>query len=135
MQRDVAWQDDRRRVVFMPTYGRRLRLQGKLRAKLLRCWAACRRRAPLNPRITSRIPMAGFTSRSSSSKPPGIYVTALVRARRRARHPAVLVACGHSANGKAHYQALCQRLAARVCRDLLGPVGQGERSQFWDASG
>ena len=47
----------------------------------------------------------------------------------------MLVACGHSANGKAHYQALCQRLAARgyvvICWD---PVGQGERSQFWDAS-
>jgi hypothetical protein len=45
------------------------------------------------------------------------------------------VPCGHSANGKAYYQALCQRLVARgyvvICWD---PVGQGERSQFWDAS-
>ena len=54
---------------------------------------------------------------------------------RRQPHPAVLVASGHSANGKTYYQALCQRLAARgyvvICWD---PVGQGERSQFWDAS-
>jgi hypothetical protein len=46
----------------------------------------------------------------------------------------VLVPCGHSANGKVRYQALCQRLVKRgyvaLCWD---PVGQGERSQFWDA--
>ena len=67
---------------------------------------------------------------------PGVYVTALVYVpdARRAT-PRGARACGHSANGKAYYQALCQRLAARgyvvICWD---PVGQGERSQFWDAA-
>jgi hypothetical protein len=47
----------------------------------------------------------------------------------------VLLACGHSPIGKAHppYQEIAGRLARRgylvLCWD---PVGQGERSQFWD---
>ena len=59
---------------------------------------------------------------------PGVFVTALVYVPDggAAPHPAVLVPCGHSANGKAHYQALCQRLArARLRRHLLGPGGPG----------
>jgi cephalosporin-C deacetylase-like acetyl esterase len=49
----------------------------------------------------------------------------------------VLVACGHSAEGKAfrNYQEISARLVRRgyvvLCWD---PVGQGERSQFWDAA-
>jgi len=50
------------------------------------------------------------------------------------RHPAILVPSGHSYNGKNRYQALCQRLVQHgyvvICWD---PMGQGERSQFWDA--
>jgi dienelactone hydrolase len=68
---------------------------------------------------------------------PGIFVTALVYVPEGGSgpRPAVLVSCGHSTNGKVHYQALCQRLVRRgyvvICWD---PVGQGERSQFWDAA-
>ena len=53
-------------------------------------------------------------------------------------HPAVLVPCGHSANGKAMetYQRLCILLArnglAAFCYD---PIGQGERYQILDAEG
>jgi hypothetical protein len=49
----------------------------------------------------------------------------------------VLLACGHSPLGKAfkNYQEIAGRLARRgyvvLCWD---PVGQGERSQFWDAA-
>jgi hypothetical protein len=49
----------------------------------------------------------------------------------------VLVACGHAPEGKSfkNYQELAGQLARRgyvvICWD---PVGQGERSQFWDAS-
>jgi dienelactone hydrolase len=47
----------------------------------------------------------------------------------------VLVPCGHSANGKAYYQAFCQRLALRGYIVISwDPMGQGERSQFWDAT-
>ena len=46
----------------------------------------------------------------------------------------MLVPAGHAPNGKIYYQELCQRLAKRGYVVLAwDPVGQGERSQFWDA--
>ena len=95
-------------------------------------------RTPLNAQVTGRIQMTGFhIEKVVFESLPGIFVTALVYVPDDGRrdHPAVLVASGHSANGKAHYQALCQRLAARGYVVISwDPVGQGERSQFWDAS-
>src|SRR4029077_17121855 len=93
-------------------------------------------RTPLNPRITGRIQMDGFhIEKLIFESLPGVFVPALVYVPdgQGGPYPAVLVPCGHSANGKVHYQALCQRLVQRgyvvICWD---PVGQGERSQFWD---
>jgi cephalosporin-C deacetylase-like acetyl esterase len=66
---------------------------------------------------------------------PGLYVTALVYVPDdgSATHPAVLVAAGHSPKGKIYYQELCQRLVKRGYLVLSwDPLGQGERSQFWD---
>jgi hypothetical protein len=68
---------------------------------------------------------------------PGLHVTALVYVpdAPAGPKPAVLVGCGHSPLGKAfvNYQNIAGRLAKRgyvvICWD---PVGQGERSQFWD---
>jgi hypothetical protein len=68
---------------------------------------------------------------------PGLYVTALVYVPENGEkvHPAVLVPAGHSPDGKNHYQALSQRLALRGYLVISwDPVGQGERSQFWDAA-
>jgi pimeloyl-ACP methyl ester carboxylesterase len=46
----------------------------------------------------------------------------------------VLVPAGHATNGKIHYQVLSQRLASRGYLVIAwDPIGQGERSQFWDA--
>ena len=67
---------------------------------------------------------------------PGLYVTALVYVPEDGAkvHPAVLVPAGHAANGKIHYQELCQRIVLRGYLVISwDPVGQGERSQFWDA--
>jgi cephalosporin-C deacetylase-like acetyl esterase len=104
-----------------------LKMLGELPAK----------KTPLNPQITGRIQMDGFhIEKLIFESLPGIYVTALVYVPddEAKKHPAVLVPAGHSPNGKAYYQALCQRLVQRgyvvICWD---PVGQGERSQFWDA--
>ncbi len=51
-------------------------------------------------------------------------------------YPAVLVPCGHTANGKTGYQKICILLAknglAAFCYD---PIGQGERYQLLTASG
>ena len=94
-------------------------------------------KTPLNPHITGRIQMDGFhIEKLVFESLPHIYVTALlyVPDDTSTKHPGVLVPAGHSANGKAYYQALCQHLVKRgyfvICWD---PVGQGERSQFWDA--
>jgi cephalosporin-C deacetylase-like acetyl esterase len=66
---------------------------------------------------------------------PHFYVTALlyVPDNSPAPMPAVLVPCGHSTNGKIAYQYICHRLAKLGYVAISwDPVGQGERSQFWD---
>jgi cephalosporin-C deacetylase-like acetyl esterase len=69
---------------------------------------------------------------------PGYWVTALAYKPKKfsAPMPAVLSPCGHSNVGKAEttYQILHINLAKRGYVVLTyDPVGQGERSQFWDA--
>jgi cephalosporin-C deacetylase-like acetyl esterase len=68
----------------------------------------------------------------------GYFVPALLYKPRRitSPRPGVLSPCGHSTNGKAAsaYQILHINLAKRGYVVLThDPVGQGERSQFWDA--
>ena len=141
-QIDMAWkQEDARRAQFaaIRTEADLLRVQGELRTKLLNALGGLpTEKTPLNPQTTGRIQMEGYhVEKLIFESVPGIYVTALVYVPDNAsgKRPAVLVPCGHSSNGKAYYQALCQRLVSRgylvICWD---PIGQGERSQFWDAS-
>lgn len=69
---------------------------------------------------------------------PGYFVPAVVYIPKNQKgpFPAIISPCGHSRNGKAHaeYQILHGNLAKRgfvvLCHD---PVGQGERSQFWNS--
>ncbi len=141
-QTEMAWrQDDRRRARLesVRTEPDLLRLQAELRTKLLRMLGGLpSTRTPLNAQITGRIQMAGYhIEKLIFESLPGIFVTALVYVpdEGRAPHPAVLVPAGHSTNGKAYYQALCQRLVRRGYVVIAwDPVGQGERSQFWDAT-
>ncbi len=139
-QVDQAWGQDearRNRLEGIRSENDFLRLQREIRQKLLMMIGGLpEKRTPLNPRITGKIQMDGFRiEKLIFESLPGVYVTALVYVPDGVRtpRPVVLVPCGHSSNGKAHYQALCQRLARRgyvvICWD---PVGQGERSQFWD---
>ncbi len=70
---------------------------------------------------------------------PGYFVSALLYKPKTvsAPRPGVLSPCGHSTNGKAAvtYQTLHINLAKRGYVVLTyDPVGQGERSQFWDAA-
>jgi len=94
------------------------------------------KRTPLNPHITGRIQMEGFhIEKLIFESLPGVYVSALVYVPEdvSTKRPAVLVPSGHSANGKAYYQALCQRLVQRGYVVInWDAIGQGERSQFWD---
>src|SRR5262249_2978563 len=70
---------------------------------------------------------------------PGYYWPALLYLPKNAagRIPAILSPCGHSTVGKAEpaYQMLHLNLAKRGYAVLTyDPVGQGERSQFWDTA-
>jgi cephalosporin-C deacetylase-like acetyl esterase len=96
-------------------------------------------RSPLNARIVGSLRRDGYRiEKLVYESLPGIHVSALVyvpdgTTRRR---PAVLLAAGHSPIGKAHpaYQEIAARLALRGYVVLSwDPLGQGERSQFWDA--
>src|SRR2546425_5656926 len=140
-QTEQAWREDelrRRAWEGIRNEKNLFQLQRELRRKLLEMIGELpERKTALNPLVTGTIQMAGFhIEKLIFESLPGVYVPALlyVPDDTRGPHPAVLVPCGHSADGKVHYQALCQRLVQRgyvvICWD---PVGQGERSQFWDA--
>jgi hypothetical protein len=114
-------------------------LQDELRVKALAVIGGLPgEKTPLQVRVTGTIPMDGYRiEKVVFESLPGIHVTALVYVPEApaGRKPAVLLACGHSPLGKAYpaYQEIAVRLARRgyvvLCWD---PVGQGERSQFWD---
>jgi len=139
-QTEMAWrQDDLRRKSWegIQTEQELLRLQRALRAHLLTMLGGLpTKRTPLNPHITGRIQMEGFhIEKLIFESLPGVYVSALVYVPEdvSTKRPAVLVPSGHSANGKAYYQALCQRLVQRGYVVInWDAIGQGERSQFWD---
>ena len=140
-QTELAWrQDDIRRKVFEGMREERdlFRVQSELRHKLLDMIGGLpAQKTPLRPRITGRIQMDGFhIEKLLFQSLPAVYVTALLYIPDdvKTSHPAVLVPSGHAPNGKVHYQALCQRLVQRGYVVLSwDTVGQGERSQFWDA--
>ncbi len=140
-QTEVAWkQDEERRNLWskIRTEPDLLRAQREIEQRLLEMLGGLpKERTPLHPRITGKIQMDGFhIEKLIFESLPRVFVTALVYVPDDGNkiHPAILVPCGHSANGKVHYQALAQRLVRRGYVVISwDPVGQGERSQFWDA--
>src|SRR5215472_14496368 len=140
-QLDLAWrQDEERQRAWeaIRSEGDLRRLQEETRQKLLEMIGGLpEEKTALNPQITGKIQMKGYAiEKLIFESLPGVYVTALVYSPddRGAKHPAVLVPAGHAPNGKIHYQGLSQRLVSRGYVVIAwDPVGQGERSQFWDA--
>ncbi len=145
-QTDLAWRQNEARIEDwrkIHTEARLQELQTEHRRKLLEMLGGLPTvRTPLRPQITGRIQMSGFhIEKLIFESLPGIYVTALVYVpdsprgdAASSRYPAILVAAGHAADGKVHYQTLCQRLVQRGYVVISwDPVGQAERSQFWDA--
>ncbi|HYN03973.1 MAG TPA: acetylxylan esterase [Vicinamibacteria bacterium] len=141
-QLDRAWAFDavrQERFARVRTEADLVALQDELRRKALAVIGGLpAEKSPLNARVTGTIRMDGYRiEKLVFESLPGIHVTALVYVPEGpvGKKPAVLVACGHSAVGKAYpgYQEIAVRLARRgyvvLCWD---PVGQGERSQFWD---
>jgi dienelactone hydrolase len=144
-QTELAWREDEARMRVwdgIRTEQDLLRVRKEIRQKLLTMLGGLpTTRTPLHPRVTGRIAMDGFhIEKLIYESLPGVYVTALLyvpddpNSGEPRKHPAILVPAGHAENGKAHYQALCQRLVQRGYVVISwDPVGQGERSQFWDA--
>ena len=141
-QTETAWkQDEQRRETFakIKTQEELKALQRATKEKFLNMIGGLpAEKTPLGAKVLGTIQMDGFhIEKLVYESVPGFYVTALVYVpdNGSSKHPAVLVACGHSPIAKIYYQQLCQRLVKRgylvICWD---PVGQGERSQFWDAT-
>jgi dienelactone hydrolase len=97
-------------------------------------------KTPLHARVTGVVPMDGYRiEKVVFESQPGLFVTALlyVPEAPAGPKPAVLLPCGHSPAGKAfaNYQQIAGRLVKRGYVVLSwDPVGQGERSQYWDAT-
>jgi len=142
-QVEAAWRQDelrKTRLAAIRSESDLLQFRREVRRNLLEIIGGLpAKKTPLNPKITGRIQLDGYRiEKLIFESLPGFQVTALVYLPDGppTPKPAVLVACGHSPIGKAHtsYQQISARLAKKgyvaLCWD---PVGQGERSQFWDA--
>ena len=141
-QIERAWAFDaarQERFARVQTEADLLALQEELRRKVLDVIGGLPgEKTALDARLTGTTPMDGYRiEKLVFESLPGIHVTALVYVPGgpAGKRPAVLLACGHSPVGKAfpNYQEIAVRLVRRgyvvLCWD---PVGQGERSQFWD---
>lgn len=139
-QAELAWMEDEARQKAWDAIHDEaglLKTQAALRQKLLQMIGGLPAvKTDLHPVITGKIVMDGYSiERLIFQSLPGLYVTALVYVPndQASKHPAVLVPAGHASDGKSHYQALSQRLVGRGYVVISwDPIGQGERSQFWD---
>ncbi len=141
-QLDQAWQQDeprRREFASVTTEEEMRKVQERLRDRLRAMIGGLpTEKTDLHAQITGTIRRPGYRiEKVIFESLPGFHVTALLYLPESAsgRLPAILVPCGHSQNGKIHYQYICSRLARLGYAALTwDPVGQGERSQFWDAA-
>ena len=116
------------------------RRQRELRGKFLEGLGDLPEKTPLNPRVVGAEGRDGYRlEKVIYESRPDHHVTALFYLPEGAPpFPAVLMPCGHDANGKAAeaYQRACILLArngiAAMCYD---PIGQGERRQVLGADG
>jgi cephalosporin-C deacetylase-like acetyl esterase len=138
---EAARQEARRRAAFeaVKTAADLSALQDRLRATFLTLLDGLpEAQGPPPVRTLGRLEGDGYAVEKLAFESfPGYFVTALLYrpGRPDAPAPGVLSPCGHSADGKAAgpYQTLHINLAKRGYVVLTyDPVGQGERSQFWD---
>jgi len=141
-QTTLAWQQNAQRQARwsqVKTEADLEQLRAKLRKSVLEMIGGLpTEKTDLHATITGRVKGDGFhVEKLVYQSLPGFYVTALVYVPEDGAkvHPAVLVAAGHSPKGKIYYQDICQRLVKRGYLVISwDPVGQGERSQFWDTA-
>ena len=142
-QMDKAWELDNIRVAKLSaiqTERELVQMQRDTREKLLRNIGGLpTEKTALNAKIVGTIPRDGYRiEKLVYESQPGFHVSALVCVPDGPAkpHPAILLACGHAPDGKsAYYHGVAASLARRGYIVLVwDAVGQGERSQFWDAS-
>ena len=100
-------------------------------------------RTPLNPQNTGVVQREGYrVEKIVYESRPQHYVSGTLflpqDSEFTAPYPAVLVVCGHSANGKAYtgYQASCALLALNgIAAFIIDPICQGERKQLLETDG
>ena len=114
--------------------------QEEMKAFFVRQLGGFPERTPLNPQITGKGEGNGFRyEKILFESRPKFFVTALLfLPPDPGPHPAVLVPCGHSENGKAYenYQRLCIGFARNGMAALIyDPVDQGERGQLLTPDG
>ncbi len=131
----------RRRFGAVSTPGELKTLQQELSAAFLQAIGGLPKPvgAPPPAKVTGQIDADGYRiEKLVFESLPGYFVSALLYRPQKTtgRGPAVLSLCGHSPVGKATeaYQILNANLARRGYTVLAcDPVGQAERSQFWDS--
>jgi dienelactone hydrolase len=137
----AARQEERRRTHFaaVKTKADLEALQKTLRETFLRLIGGLpEAKGPPPAKVTARVEGDDYViEKLAYESLPGYFVSALLYRPKKVTTtlPGVLSPCGHSTTGKAHdsYQALHVNLAKRGFVVLTyDPVGQGERSQFWD---
>ena len=113
-----------------------LRLRDDVRRKLQKCFGPFPERTPLNARVTGRLKRADHVvEKVIYESRPGFLVTANLYVPRGgpAKHPIVVVSCGHAQNGKAHgYDQGAGQDFSRLgyLTMVYDPISQGERYQY-----
>ncbi len=116
-----------------------MRLRERVRRKLAECYGPLPERTPLNSRTTGSVEREYYSiEKLVYESRPNYLVTGnvYVPKDRTERMPAVLGACGHSANGKAAepYQEFARNLARQGYVVLIyDPPAQGERLEYPDS--
>ncbi|MFP6677741.1 MAG: acetylxylan esterase, partial [Pirellulaceae bacterium] len=143
LQRQARGAFDRREAAYekLKTDEQIAEYQTRLREFFFQQLGRLPERTPLNPRVVGKIKGDGYRiEKIIFESQPKHFVTALLylpaAENSQQKIPAVLVPCGHTANGKIGYQKPCILLAknglAAFCYD---PIGQGERYQILDETG
>ncbi len=133
--------EERRRKAFdaIQTPEDIVALRQRVRETMAEAWGPFpAERTPLNPQRVGTIERDDFVvEKIIFESRPQLYVTANLYLPKsfEGKLPAVVVPCGHSAEGKAAeaYQRFCVLLARHGFAALIyDPAGQGERVQFWN---
>ena len=126
----------REAVAKVRTKAEALRRQAEVRGRMLALIGGLPERTPLNARVTGTVPLDGFhMEKVTYESQPGFHVTAVLYLPDGVKGPlpAIVVAPGHGATGKASDFGFASTFARNGFAVLsYDPLGQGERLQYPD---